>query len=169
MAKSKRSAAPQAAGNCPPDVTTSCRSRVHSYRAAPSAQRAGPPAAASPQLTYREGPLISAVEVFTIFWGPQWNQTPQKAMAGEVNAFFDFILTSPLIDQLAEYDVPKYAIEHGKRTGTVTITTPALKSSVTDTAIQTMLRQQIAKGKPLPQTHSRIPCTSFLCSLECAL
>ncbi len=27
-----------------------------------------------PQLTYRGGPLIAAVEVFTIFWGPAWQK-----------------------------------------------------------------------------------------------
>jgi hypothetical protein len=109
------------------------------------------PAAARAQLTYRNGPLIAAVEVFTIFWGPAWKQSAHTATIGQLNAFFDFILTSPLIDQLAEYSVPKYAITHGKRTGTVTITTPALKTSVTDNAIQTMLQQQIAKGKPFPR------------------
>jgi hypothetical protein len=150
MAKSKRSAAPRRQGTARP---MSQQAADHEcVRIVPlHLPSALVPAAASPQLTYRKGPLIAAVEVFTIFWGPQWNQTQQKAIAGEVNAFFDFILTSPLIDQLAEYNVPKYAIKHGKRTGTVTITTPALKSSVTDTAIQTMLRQQIAKGKPFPK------------------
>jgi hypothetical protein len=72
-------------------------------------------------------------------------------MIGQLNAFFDFILTSPLIDQLAEYNVPKYAIKHGKRIGTATVTTPALKTSVTDTAIQQMLQQQIAAGKGVPK------------------
>jgi len=112
---------------------------------------AGLAPAAAPQLTYRNGPLIAAVEVFTIFWGAAWKQAPQSALIGQLNTFFDFVLTSPLIDQLAEYDVPKYAIKHGKRTGTMTITTPAFKASVTDSVIQKMLRQQISAKKGVPK------------------
>jgi hypothetical protein len=108
------------------------------------------PAAAPATLTYRNGPLISAVEVFTIFWGAAWKQAPQMTLLGQINSFFDAILTGALIDQLAEYAVPQFAIGHGTRTGTTTITTPTLRTSVTDTAIRQMLQQQIAKGKPVP-------------------
>jgi len=120
----------------------------------PEAAAAAP--AAAPRLTYRNGPLIAAVEVFTIFWGAAWQQAAPAALLTRLNHFFDFILTSPLIDQLAEYDVPSYAIGHGKRTGTVTITTPKLKHSVSDTAIQHMLQQEIANDSagppPTPNT-----------------
>ena len=108
-------------------------------------------AAATPRLTYRKGPLISAVEVFTIFWGAKWKTAPQSAMIGELNQFFDFVLTSALIDELAEYDVAKFPIKHGKRSGTTTLTTPALGTSVTDSAIQKMLQQQIASNKAFPK------------------
>lgn len=111
---------------------------------------ASAPAATPPRLTYRNGPLIPAVQVFTIFWGSLWKQAPQAALVGQVNAFFDAILTSALIDQLAEYNVPKFAIAHGKRIGTVTLTSPALKGSVTDAAIQQMVRQA-ATGKAVPK------------------
>ncbi|HXL62897.1 MAG TPA: hypothetical protein VN959_19885, partial [Mycobacterium sp.] len=57
---------------------------------------------------------------------------------------------SPLIDQLAEYSVGRYAIGHGKRTGTTTITTPALKTSVSDTAIQHMLQTEISSNAGVP-------------------
>jgi hypothetical protein len=108
-----------------------------------------PPAVA--RLTYRNGPLISAVEVFTIFWGPGWSQAPQSKLVGQLNTFFDVILTSTLIDQLGEYSVAAHSITHGRRTGTATIASPALRTAVTDSAIQTMLRQEIAKGKPTPK------------------
>jgi len=61
--------------------------------------------AAAPHLIYRNGPLLTAVEVFTIFWGPAW-LAAQSPMLTQINQFFDFILTSPLIAQLAEYSVP---------------------------------------------------------------
>jgi len=108
-------------------------------------------AAAPAKLTYRKGPLIAAAEVFTIFWGKGWKQAPQSALIAQLNGFFDFILTSELIDQLSEYNVPNYRIVHGKRTGTTTITTPALKTSVSDSSVQSMLRQLIAGGKGVPK------------------
>jgi hypothetical protein len=118
--------------------------------------------AAAPQLTYRNGPLIESVEVFTVFWGAAWNSAPQDAMMTEVNQFFDFILTSALIDQLTEYNVPAsagrpgYKISHGKRTGTTVITSPALGSSIQDNAIQKTLQNEIAGDsafpKPTPNT-----------------
>ena len=86
-------------------------------------------AASAPQLTYRNGPLLSAVEVFMVFWGTAWNSAPQNTLMNDMNGFFDFILTSPLIDQLAEYNVGNQKISHGKRTGT-TVITPASTSSV---------------------------------------
>jgi hypothetical protein len=109
-----------------------------------------PPAAAA-QLTYRNGPLLSAVEVFTIFWGSTWNQAPQSDLITQLNDFFDAILTSSLMDQLTEFNVPKFPIKHGRRIGTATITTPVLRTSVTDAAVQAMLRQQTARGKPVPK------------------
>jgi hypothetical protein len=107
--------------------------------------------AAVARLTYRHGPLISAVQVFTIFWGSAWKQSPLSSLIDQLNGFFDVILTGTLIDQLTEYNVPGYAITDGRRIGTATITTPALRTSVTDGAIQSMLQQQTAKGKPFPQ------------------
>ena len=108
--------------------------------------------AAPPKLTYRSGPLIGSPQVFTLFWGAAW-QAAQASLLVQVNQFFDFILTSALIDQLAEYSVPAYPIVHGRRTGSVTITQPALGHSVSDTAIQHMLQNQIA-------THAAVPAPS---------
>lgn len=103
-----------------------------------------------PQLTYRNGPLLTSVEVFTIFWGTAW-QGSNAMLVAQINQFFDFILTSPLIDQLAEYNVLGKAIGHGRHVGTATITTPTLGRSVTDTAVQQML-QRVTFGSPsVPQ------------------
>jgi hypothetical protein len=113
---------------------------------------AAPPA----RLTYRGGPLLTGVEVFTIFWGAQWTKQ-QAGTAGEINAFFDFVLTSPLIDQLAEYDVPGKSIGHGKRTGTVKLPSPAPATSVSDTAIRKFLQNRLAAkrgGLPKPSPNS---------------
>ena len=107
--------------------------------------------AVAPQLTYRHGPLLTGVEVFTIFWGALWQQAQNAQLLTQVNQFFDFILTSPLMDQMSEYSVPGKAIGHGQHTGSLTITSPALKHSVSDTAIQHMLQGLIASHVGVPQ------------------
>src|ERR1700674_4204053 len=96
-----------------------------------------------PKLTYRNGPLLASVQVFTVFWGAEWNNAPQNAVLPKLNQFFDFILASQLLDQLAEYSVPNQKITRGLLIGTLTVTTPAPGKTVDDSAIQTFLQQQI--------------------------
>ena len=55
------------------------------------------------------------------------------------------------MDQMAEYNVPKYPIGHGKLTGSITITTGAPAKSITDTQIQTQLKSWIAGNKAFPK------------------
>lgn len=119
----------------------------------PTAETLAASPAAVPQLTYRNGPLLSNVEVFTVFWGAAWNTTQQQ-LATQINRFFDFVVTSPLIDQLAEYNAPGQTIGHGKRTGSITITSPVLRRSVTDTAIQHMLQAEISSNAAFPHPNS---------------
>jgi hypothetical protein len=58
------------------------------------------------------------------------------------------------MDQLTEYSVAGQSIGHGKRTGTVTITTPAPSASLTDQAIQQFLQQEISSNAAFPQPSS---------------
>jgi hypothetical protein len=103
-------------------------------------------ATALPHLTYRNGPLLTAAQVFTIFWGSSWEQAPNSDLRGKINQFFDYILTSQLIDQLGEYSVPGQAIGHGTRIGTTVLTSPAPGTSVQDSAIQQLVRGEINAG-----------------------
>jgi hypothetical protein len=114
----------------------------------PAAGIAAPPAA---QLTYRGGPLLSSAKVFTIFWGQAWQTSPNSDLANQINQFFSFVLSSALIDQLAEYSVPGQTIGQGSFIGTVTITQPTLPNPVTDAAIQTTLQQQIKNNSSVPK------------------
>ncbi len=117
-----------------------------------SAARVAAPAA---QLTYRDGPLLANVKVFTIFWGSAWQQSGQSGSIDQLNAFFDYILTSSLMDQLAEYSVAGYQIGYGSRTGTLNIDSPDVQNSVADSDIQNMLQQQIANGTvPQPDANT---------------
>src|SRR3984893_5207901 len=103
-------------------------------------------AAAAPLLTYRNGPLLTAVQVFTVFWGSAWQQAPNSSLLQQINQFFDYILTSQLIDQLGEYSVPGQAIGHGSHIGTAVLTSPDPGSSVQDNDIRQLLQQEIDAG-----------------------
>ena len=114
---------------------------------------AGAEPAPLPQLVYYDGPLLAAVEVFTVFWG-SWSQAAEgAAVVEQVLAFFDFVLSSELIEQLAEYSVPGQTIGRGSRIGTRTIATTPPGTSVSDGAIQQLLQQAIAAGT-LPQPNA---------------
>ena len=109
------------------------------------------PAVAAPaHLTYRGGPLLASPQVFLLFWGDAWQNEPQATMMGRLNDFFGFVLTSSLMDQLAEYDVPGYAIGHGTLSGAAVVpaTPPA---TATDADVQQLVRGQIASNPAVPQ------------------
>jgi hypothetical protein len=102
---------------------------------------------ASPKLTYRDGPLIGAARVFTIFWGKSWaNVVASKTLVIAINTFFTDILVSSLMDQLAEYNVSGQRISHGTLIGSKVITDGAPVKSVTDSAIQAALKKWMAEG-----------------------
>ncbi len=108
------------------------------------------PSAAPAQLVYNNGPLLTSVQVFTIFWGSAWQQPPLSDTMQSINSFFDYILTSSLIDQLTEYSVQGKTIGHGSRIGT-TIMTPDPANSIADSDIQQMLNNAIASNSAFPQ------------------
>lgn len=105
----------------------------------------------APHLTYRGGALLESVKVFTVFWGQAWTAGAEAQLAQDLNAFFDFVLTSSLMDQLAEYNTGPYVIGHGSRIGSATITTPALRHVASEGAVQHMLRQEITANTAFPQ------------------
>jgi hypothetical protein len=105
----------------------------------------------APSLTYRGGPLLTAVQVFTFFWGAAWQAQPQAGVAQKINQFFDYIVTSALIDQMAEYNVPGKKIGHGTHTGTTTLTAPAPGRSVADGALQHLIQQEISTNPAVPK------------------
>jgi hypothetical protein len=117
----------------------------------------GQPPATAPQLVYGNGPLLTAVEVYTIFWGAAWAQSPLSDQATQLNQFFDFVLTSSLLDLLAEYSVAGQTIGHGQRIGSTTVTDsepggtgPGGGQEVTDAQIQQALQSWMQAGT-IPQ------------------
>jgi len=107
------------------------------------------------QLTYRGGPLLTAVEVVTVFWGAAWSEATTQAAAQALNGFFQFVVASPYVDQLAEYSTPQLKIGRGRYAGTARVTDPAPGASVTDSAVQEMLQREVArKSLPAPTTNT---------------
>jgi hypothetical protein len=107
-------------------------------------------------LVYNGGPLMANVQVYTIFWGKNWNTTPAlKSLMTQINDFFKAILVSPLMDQMAEYNVPAYTIGHGTLAGTNAIITKSPTLTVSDTTIKSNLKAWIntqAIPKQTPNT-----------------
>ena len=99
-------------------------------------------------LTYRGGPLLTSVETFLFFWGEAWQQ--QQDLMEKLSAFFDYIVASPLIDQLAEYNVQDYTISHGSRTGAIVLrSSPG--TDVTDADVQRLIQDEIASDPAVAQ------------------
>ena len=108
---------------------------------------------AAPNVTYHQGPVLTAVEVITIFWGADWGKAPDSALAQQINGFFDWIVTSPLMRLLSEYSTSSMRIGHGSREATFTITAsepgdtqPGGGRIVSDNQIQTALQGWIGNG-----------------------
>src|SRR5437764_1764180 len=105
--------------------------------------RIAAPPRPTPKLTYRGGPLISAVEIFTVYWG-----TYDKDLASKLNAFFKYIVKSSLIDELSEYAVDGKPIGHGSFAGTANVATPKPAKSVTDGQVQHLIEGTFAEPSP---------------------
>jgi len=60
------------------------------------------PAGTRTSLTYHQGPLLTEVQVYTIFWGSGWQQMPQNGLIQRLIDFSEFILSSCLKRQLVE-------------------------------------------------------------------
>jgi hypothetical protein len=114
------------------------------------------PAAAAPLLTYRGGPLLARARVFCLYFGAAWSSGPLKTLAGQIDGFFKFVLGSALIDQLSEYNAPKFTIEHGTFVGSTVLSSTAVPSSVTDAWVQTTVQQAIAGGAPVPKAGPNV-------------
>ena len=104
----------------------------------------------APSLTYRGGPLLTSAHVFLLFWGDAWKGDPLSGLMQQLNDFFEYIVSSPLIDQLSEYNVPNYTIGHGARSGAIALTTTP-PPNVQDSDIQRLIHDEIASDSAVAQ------------------
>jgi hypothetical protein len=107
-------------------------------------------APASAHLTYNNGPLLTAVQVFTVFWGTKWSGSGGSVMMQNLNKFFQALVVSPLVNQLQEYSVHGQNIGPGSFIGTKVVTANAPVGSVADSAIRKQLKAWIA-AKTVPK------------------
>jgi hypothetical protein len=107
-------------------------------------------APASAHLTYNNGPLLTAVQVFTVFWGTKWSGSGSSVMMQNLNKFFQALVVSPLVNQLQEYGAHGQNIGSGSFIGTKVVTANAPVGSVADSAIRKQLKAWIA-AKTVPK------------------
>ena len=84
------------------------------------------------------------MQAFLFFWGDAWQQ--QQDLMEQLSAFFDYIVASPLIDQLGEYSTSGLTIGHGQVAGTTVVADSPPASTVDDSDIQAFLQNQISSN-----------------------
>src|SRR5947207_14515146 len=94
-----------------------------------------PAKAPAAQLTYRGGPLLTSVQVFSVFWGAAWQDPAQQSLVQGLNGFLQFVVSSAYLDQLSEYNTPDQAIGHGRYPEPAPITDPPPAPSLSDSPI----------------------------------
>jgi hypothetical protein len=99
------------------------------------------PEATSAHLTYYGGPVISNVQVVTVFWGQK------VASTAHLNSFYTAIPNSIYYDWLTEYNTRSQTIGRGTLAGSVTLTSPPGSKHVTDRDIQKELSKLIDQGQ----------------------
>jgi len=109
-------------------------------------------AAASHALNYHGGRLIQNAEVTTVYFGPQWKTDPLK---DQLDQFFDFVVTSSLIDQLEEYSTNGMIIGRGAHVASFIIDTDP-GPTVDDAQVQALLAELIAGGSIPAQNDNSI-------------
>ena len=114
-------------------------------RLVPTAAHVSRPAAGG--LSYRGGPLIKNVAVHAIYWGSYW-ATASSPSTANIDQFLTYIVQSPFITQLTEYNVPAYPIGPGTFAESL-ILNIAVGASLTDAEIQAKVKSlaSAAKGK----------------------
>jgi hypothetical protein len=102
------------------------------------------------------------VEVVAIYWGASWASGAGAQLAAQIDAFFDFILTSQFMDLLAEYNAPTTTIGRGSRVASVRVsarepgTVTGGVRQVTDSQIQQALQGWVADGTIPPVTANTL-------------
>ncbi|MFL5966356.1 MAG: hypothetical protein ACJ747_07380 [Gaiellaceae bacterium] len=112
-------------------------------------------------MTYRGGPLLANVDVVTLYVGAAWRDDPLDTLARDLDGFFDFIVASELVDQLAEYSVSAFQIAYGSHSSSVRLDGVELGATVADDELRTTLRDAMSAGT-IPQPAANTLYVLFL-------
>ncbi|MBV9149214.1 MAG: hypothetical protein JO024_05080 [Candidatus Eremiobacteraeota bacterium] len=105
----------------------------------PSKHHAAIAAAPAQQLEYHGGSVLASIQIKAVFWGDAWRtDASASAMLPRIEQFLQWIVTSSLIDQLAEYSTPTQQIVHGSYQGAATIP-GSVATTITDADVQNQL------------------------------
>src|SRR5438128_7548751 len=88
------------------------RNLPDAIRLVPTKVHVSKPKPAAGALSYRGGPLIKNVAVHAVYWGNYWT-TASSPSTQDIDQFLTYIVQSPFITQLTEYDVPAHPIGPG--------------------------------------------------------
>jgi hypothetical protein len=103
-------------------------------------------------LTYHGGPLITNVQVETVYLGQVWSDPQQlQQTARYLDQYFRWITDSPYMDILAQY-----GIGHGQFIGSDTVTSAPQSGNLSDTSIRAILNGEIQAGRVPSPTPSRL-------------
>lgn len=107
-------------------------------------------AATTPKLNYYGGPVVSNVQVFTIWWGGSSNVN----YSSQLEQFYSGVTNSSWYNVLSEYSTSTQSIATGKWVGSYSdISAP--KGTFTDSQIQTRLTGLINNGS-VPAVNANI-------------
>jgi hypothetical protein len=122
--------------------------RVVPLKLPPETTRVIARAAAQPLLTYRNGPLLTAVKVYCIYWGKNWDGAQVKT--SDIDGFFKYTVASSLMDIMSQYNIDNYKITKGIYLGSKPLTNTDPQATVSDGDIQHLLKQEISTNPNIP-------------------
>jgi len=152
MSTESRQVLPVQLGDANPKQSTGPRRIVQSADFVGRGAAAPIKGAPAPILVNHGGPVLGSVEVVPIYWGNAWANGGNATLSTQLDEFFDFILTSSLIDLLKEYSTSSTQIGRGRRLQSVRVTNnePGTQTTsgrqVTDAQIQQSLQAWIKNG-----------------------
>ena len=98
-------------------------------------------APAGAHLNYYGGPVISAVNVWVVYWGSN------VAYQGQYEGFYAAVTNSAYFDWLSEYNTSTQAIGRGSLGGSVVDTNAPTDTTIDDSVVQNELATLIDAGK----------------------
>lgn len=106
---------------------------------------------ADQQVKYYGGPIIENVKVHAVYWG----QAPSAQAQQKLKAYYEALVNSTYVDQLAEYSTDSQKIHRGTFGSLLTIQPVNTSKHLTQADVEKELEAQIASGGlPAPDANS---------------